>query len=444
MCDTILAAPDTTAAQVMLFGKNSDRQRNEAHVVEQLPSAAHASDARLTCTYITIPQAKKTHAVLLARPFWIWGAEIGSNEHGVAIGNEAVYGRSSPSQDKALTGMDLVRLGLERGGTAAEALAVMTSLLERFGQGGNCGHLEPLYYNNSFIIADPNEAFVLETIGREWLVERVQGVRAISNRLSIERDVHSKSRGLLSLVRDAGWADENQPDYAKVLADPHREHIGNAGARRACSTSLLNARQGKIAVVDMMRILRDHGAGDGYHPGWRAACAIERTLCMHAGAEDRYGQTVGSMVSELREAGSVHWVTGTSAPCISIFKPVWVDVPVPAIGPRPTDRFNPGSLWWRHERLHRAAMLGDFARFEASIRAERDELEANFLERVAKIAGGSAVERSYVASECWTQAIELEERWHRRVELPDGSDTGPVAAAWNKMNQLAGIEWASS
>jgi secernin len=42
----------------------------------------------------------------------LWGAEIGANEHGVAIGNEAVWSRSSdPEYDsvRRLLGMDLLR-----------------------------------------------------------------------------------------------------------------------------------------------------------------------------------------------------------------------------------------------------------------------------------------------------------------------------------------------
>ena len=172
MCDTIVALPGSSGDRITLFGKNSDRERNEAQTVEIFPRADHAPGAELACTYITIPQVRHTHAVLLCRPFWMWGAEMGANEHGVVIGNEAVHARTPPQEEKALIGMDLLRLALERATTAAEAVEVMITLLECHGQGGSCGHLTPRYYHNSFIVADPREAFVLETMRREWLVAR--------------------------------------------------------------------------------------------------------------------------------------------------------------------------------------------------------------------------------------------------------------------------------
>src|SRR5262245_45472149 len=102
----------------------------------------------------------------------MWGAEMGVNQHGVAIGNEALHAKTPAQRRRALIGMDLVRLGLERAATAKQAVEVMIELLERHGQGGDCGHLGRFYYNNGFIVADPAEAYVLETAGRWWAVQR--------------------------------------------------------------------------------------------------------------------------------------------------------------------------------------------------------------------------------------------------------------------------------
>lgn len=63
----------------------------------------------LQCTYIQIPQVEKTYAVVLSKPAWLWGAEMGSNDQGVCIGNEAVWTRETVDPGEALLGMDLVR-----------------------------------------------------------------------------------------------------------------------------------------------------------------------------------------------------------------------------------------------------------------------------------------------------------------------------------------------
>jgi dipeptidase len=60
----------------------------------------------------------------------------------------------------------LCRLGLERAKTAREAVDVITGLLGKHGQGGPCSDIRPMTYSNSFLIADANEAWVLEAVGQ--------------------------------------------------------------------------------------------------------------------------------------------------------------------------------------------------------------------------------------------------------------------------------------
>lgn len=439
MCDTIAAAPSSTAGSKMLFGKNSDRQRNEAEAVELVAGASHAPGAVLKCTYITVPQAARTNTVLLCRPFWMWGAEMGTNEHGLVIGNEALHARNPAQQEPALLGDDLVRLALERAATAAEAVEVITSLLAQYGQGGNNGHLTPSFFNNGFMIADAREAFVLETIGREWLLERVVGVRAMSNRYSIAGNVARTSQGLDAVLRGPGWQEGTPPDYSAVIANPDREHIGFAGARRACTTALLRAREGELNVADMMRILRDHGSGETPHPHWADDAYVRRSVCMHAGGVDSNGQTTGTMVSELSAKRAVHWVTGTSSPCTSIFKPIFLDA-MPRRGDlMPIDRFDPTTLWWRHEQIHRTAIAGHFQRFLDDVRGERDALEAQFIMRAAAAADGSRDDRAAAVAQCWQEADALETRWLTRLDRWTSSAATPQREGWARMNEIAGM-----
>jgi hypothetical protein len=211
------------------------------------------------------------------------------------------------------------------------------------------------------------------------------------------------------------------------------------------STAFLQRSAGRLRAVDMMAILRDHGATAETDPDWHPQDAPTRTICMHAAEGDRGGQTVGAMVSELRVDRIVHWVTATSAPCTSIFKPVLPGVALPAHGPRPSDQFEPRSLWWRHEQLHRA-MLEEFPIHLAAIRAERDALEAAFRARIdGVVTDGTDADRAQAVAECWADADITERRWldelgavEERVMRPD------YRASWREMNRLAGLDEAEA
>ncbi|HTN11554.1 MAG TPA: hypothetical protein VL154_11350 [Acetobacteraceae bacterium] len=431
MCDTMVAATATG----MLFAKNSDRERNEAQYLEALPARDYGAGATLRCTYIAIPQAARTHAVLLSRPCWIWGAEMGANEHGVVIGNEAVHPRSTPQRRPALLGMDLLRLGLERGASAAEAVTVITGLLEAHGQGGSAGHLLRRWYDNSFLIADAGECFVLETVGRHWAVEKAGARRAISNTYTIALP-DRMSDGLLDHARALGWwGGKGQFDFAATVTNPDNPGLAGAIARCGRSTGRL-AAVSEPDVGDMMSALRDHGGAEeaGFHPqGLRGP-----TVCMHAGDGARRGQSVGSLVSDLRPGGALHWVTGSSAPCTSLFKPVFLDAGLPEQGPTPGDRHDTATLWWRHEQLHRALLLGDYAAAMAEIGPERDAVEAEFRTQMERVRDAPLAIRRAAVQACWDSAARVEARWLAVAARHAGTPRAGYARAWGRLNALAG------
>jgi len=393
MCDTLAkVGPDG-----VLFAKNSDRDPNEAQRLDWQPRAWHAPGTALRCTWIEIPQAAETHAVLLSRPFWMWGAEIGANEHGVAIGNEAVFTRE-PTAATGLTGMDLVRLGLERGRSADEAVHTIVSLLERHGQGGGCGHEKRSFtYHNSFLVADPRGAIVLETAGRRSATERVAGARAISNLLTI-------------------------PGFARANSDRVRTRAADGRARLARSSAL--CAEAKTAS-ELMAILRDHGPGRRW-PRYARANGAMRAPCMHAGGLVAASQTTASWVAELRPGDPRHFVTATAAPCLSIFKPVRVEEPLD-LGPSPDDRFDPATLWWRHEQLHRF-LIADPTNAGEYV-SERDALEARILGAPEPPARAFAL------------ADELLGRWLERLRARTRVDRRPllVRRYWQKRDARAGL-----
>lgn len=397
MCDTaVVVRPGR-----VLFAKNSDRDANEAQLLEWHPRRRHAPGARVACTWVEIPQVAETHAILISRPFWMWGAEMGANEHGVVIGNEAVF-TDQPYADEGLTGMDLLRLALERGARAEEAVEVLVGLLETHGQGGGCGHEDRSFtYHNSFLVADPQGAFVVETAGRHAVTERVgEGARTLSNALSIE-------------------------PFARRHGDRLRSRASGALRRRACT---LEAARRAGGARDMMALLRDHGGG-GAAPRYALLNGGMNAPCMHAGGLVVSSQTTASWVSELTPEGPRHWATATAAPCTGLFKPVDVARPLD-LGPAPSDHADETSLWWRHERLHRR-VARDPEPLLPLFAEDRDRLEAAWLEAPPK------------PEDAFAEGDRCLATWTARIEEADssGEDRRPLVVRryWAARNARAGL-----
>jgi dipeptidase len=439
MCDTFVALANATRDGSVIFGKNSDRDPNEAHELLLIPHATHAPDAEVECTYISVPQIEETYAVMLSKPFWIWGAEMGANEKGVAIGNEAVFTKVPYDKEPGLIGMDFLRLALERAASAEEALDVMIALLETYGQGGNCGFSHEMFYHNSFLISDRSVAWVFETAGKHWAAEKVQDVRSISNVISIGSSWDRASDELVSHAVAQGWCKRaDEFDFSRCYSDFLYTKFG-AGEHRLCrTTDLLRDHLGEIDVPFAMRLLRDHGsnAGEDFQPG---TGLVGAEVCMHASfGPVRISQTTGSMISHLTADGDTHWVTGTAAPCTSVFKPVWMDAGLPDLGPAPTGIYAEQTLWWRHENLHRE-ILRDYATRIQTLQPERDVLESDFLQEIPDMVQASREDRKAFIQSCFDRVDQSESQWLITVQtLPIQHHRSVLdKIAWNKLDWRA-------
>ncbi|MGI6148165.1 MAG: peptidase U34 [Firmicutes bacterium] len=381
MCDTFVALGNATASGSVIFAKNSDRQPNEPHLLIRVPSKQYPPGTKLQCTYIEIDQARETYEVLLLKPSWMWGAEMGGNEFGLNIGNEAVFTREKQGPP-ALLGMDMLRLALERCRTSEEALHFMIELLQRYGQGGNCGYEKPFYYHNSFLIADPTSAWVLETAGQYWAAQKVKDVRAISNRLSIGTDFDLSHPDLVSHAVRRGWCrSESDFDFAKCYSNPLiTAASGSVHRQQACDLAL-HSHRGQITIELAMQVLRSH---EPHIQGDQFARSSLRSVCMHGGF--LFGDhTTGSYVVSLDKTRATYWLTGSSTPCLSVFKPYWL-TETPCAMVFPEDRADDAIAFWTlRERLHRLVLENRVPNLQEYL-AERDALEKEFLQLAADAA----------------------------------------------------------
>ena len=389
MCDTLCAiGHDRT-----LFAKNSDRPVSEVQLVESF--ASRPGGGRLHTQYTEIDDAG-AFALTGCRPEWLWGLETGVNEHRVAIGNEKVFTVDDPyAVEPALLGMDLVRLGLERGRTADEALEVMTDLLTRHGQGGvgDQTHDEP--YFSSFLVADPRRAWVLETSGRTWAARPVDRTAAISNRLTLGAD----------------WTRASYDVRAGTDFDTYRlarAPTGHADVRLAANRACLTAGSDALTPRILAAQMRHHGerpwgppGGDPTSVSAPPATAMPDgtgvTVCMHVRG---YQATASSMIVELPSDASRPlraWVALGSS-CVSVYVPVFPPAGVPR-------ELGDAGVWKRllslRERVEAestdAAADADALR---EIRAVLGPVEAELWDAADDAAGHPEAQAAFGAS-CW-------------------------------------------
>jgi len=273
VCDLLVALPNATAGGRTLFAKNSDRPPTEQQVLAWLPPRREAT-TRTTYLEIDGPPGGESLGVLGSRPEWMWGLEHGVNEAGVAAGNATIYTTLDPrGAPAALTGMDLVRLALERAATARDAVTVITDAIDRWGQGGSGHERDDRPYWSSFVIADPTEAWVVETSGRSVATQAVHDTWATSNRTTIP-------------AFDAAHRHPRQP--VGTLVDPRLDAGRATLARRPVTIDALRAHLGS------------HEGGDD---GW--------TVCMHV---DGVEETRAAIVAELGTDEIAVW-TAAGSPC---------------------------------------------------------------------------------------------------------------------------------
>ncbi len=215
------------------------------------------------------------------------------NEYQLAIGETTFLGRKELwDKDMPLKYWELMRLALLRAKTAREAIEVITSLAETYGYGSE---------GESFSIADPNEAWIMDMIGTGgdggavWVARKVPDgmIAAHANHSRIgefplddpENCLYSKN--VISFAIDNGYYDPSSGEpfrFNNVYDPPSAEHLKytetrvwsiynraapslklpidyHRGIENAKPYPLFITPENKLDLQDVFALIRDHYEG---------------------------------------------------------------------------------------------------------------------------------------------------------------------------------------
>ncbi len=232
-CTNLIAGKGATTDGSVMMSYSAD-SHNLFGFLHHSPAARHPKGAMRKITdwdtgkpLGEIPQVAETYNV------------VGNmNEHQLAIGESTWGGREELADTTGQSVMDygsLIYVALERAKNAREAIDVMTDLVEKYGYASE---------GESFTIADKNEVWVMEMIGKGaekgavWIAVRIPD-NAISGHANEPRirKVNLKdkenvrySKDMIKFARKRGYFTGKDQDFS--FADAFAEH--DPSTRRGC------------------------------------------------------------------------------------------------------------------------------------------------------------------------------------------------------------------
>lgn len=436
-CTNLIAGPKATVDGSVMVTYAAD-SHNLYGMLTHTPAAKHAPGAmRKVVEWDTgkplgeIPQPAETYNV------------VGNiNEHQVAIG-ESTWGGHKELQDTTGNSIidygSLIQIALERSKTAREAIQVMADLVDKYGYASS---------GESFSIADKNEVWVMEMIGKGaekgavWIAVRIpdDAISGHANEPRI-RKVNLKdkknvlySKDLIKFARKRGYFSGKDEDFS--FADAFEHH--SPATRRGCDARVWSffrryspemekyyawcsgtseepmplyiVPDKKVSLKDMQERMRDHfedtpfnmtsdpGAGPYHVPyRWRPMTyevdgkeyVMERAIATQ--------QTGWSFVSQSRAdlpdaVGGVLWF-GTDDTNTSVYMPFYcsmTEVPV-QLGHGDINTFDINSNFWMTNWVANQA-YNRYDQMIPDIRKVQGALEGKFQStRAAKEAELSAM-----------------------------------------------------
>ncbi|CAF1267361.1 unnamed protein product [Rotaria sp. Silwood1] len=344
---------------------------------------------------------------------------MGFNCHGLVIGNEALFTKI-PSYREGLTGMDLVRLVLERCSTSREGKETIIYLLNKYGQGGNCGFTSKFYYHSRIHTISNIISFGNIQTFDEYSKNLIE--QAIENRWchSIDDFHFQKCYSGLSFYPKEFYNAFIKTHFASGQIRQHRSKdlIENLSKKS-------NKKSSQFTLIDMFNVLRDHK-----HSRNSPSNGLTNVdICMHAGfGPIKFNQTTGSLVSVIPRSNNsipVHYATCTSLPCLSIYKPIWLvseSIPPAFISSsnnsisNPSLTYSSNNIWWKSEIINRN-IIKYYNKLIKKIQFERNKLEYDIVcqSKILLSRDISQEQRNNLTVLYFHKADQLTNEWFRRA-----------------------------
>ena len=270
-CTTLIAHGKAAQGGGLILAKNRDQAYMTPSTIMVQPHKKHAAGTKIKTVTITLPQVEETYAFTGSGSAGAYGVSFGINEKKVVVASNDANSRDELSYEQGLSDNDLVRLILERAGTAKEGLELAIKLTETYGQG---------YHGDTYEIGDAEGVWVIETTGKRWAAKHyADTVLARANQYELTDDYDLCSADMVTFAQKMGWAQEVKPNgrinfrqayggdkLDAVKEEPLSKRAGSAtlyesNKRHARAMELLLGawhKENFVTAGQMMSFLRDH------------------------------------------------------------------------------------------------------------------------------------------------------------------------------------------
>jgi dipeptidase len=390
-CTTILVGKGLTADGSIIHAHNEDMGNLTVGRLWRINNFSTEDDSTWV-PYVTIPNTGKNLA------YWASGNTkqinkdelnqtmlpydnilVGMNESGLTMSCNWMYSKEISLENVGIRRYAIRQLILERAATAREAVDLISSFIDSFGQADWSGL--------TYVLADPHEAWIVETTTHNWVAKKLKDneIIAIANRYSIGEEFDLASINLIQNAIDKGWYNPKEGPFNFKLAYGDSEFMSEQydSERELRVETLLKEKFGEIKPEDLMIVLRDrfHNS-DEYTPP--TSFEPDRITCRSKNAKRPICTNLcqSSFVAHLRpylsrEFGPVFWYT-MATPAYGPYFPLY------PFGSKMIKSFtvdNPNenntSAWWVYRHLQQKVDISYAERIKL-IRNQTESVTSTF------------------------------------------------------------------